>query len=373
MTKKRQWYSMRALTNAAGAAVAEIRIYDEIGFWGTTAQGFIAELEAVAAGATEIVVAVNSPGGDVFDAFAIYNALRRYAGKVTTRVDGVAASAASLVVMAGDQVVMPENAMMMIHNIWTVTAGTADELRTTADLMDKTRDGVVAAYRNKTSLEDQAIIDMLDAETWMTALEAQALGFADVIEQPVKFSASVRTAELVAKFKSTPTDLQASIDSAEVPDPTVGGDPPEPEPIDPPPPPPKDPVVLQEAPGVLAAHVFSACREAGLLSFAEGIVASTGLKDRATIDSAMVSAREISSLCAAAKLPELAAEFVATGLNTEQVRARLFDCVTNKSTTALNNRQPVVDLQQQASGPHRTSIYAARRTGAKQSTAPERS
>jgi len=129
----------------------------------------------------------------------------------------------------------------------------------------------------------------------------------------------------------------------------------------------------QEAPGVLAAHVFSACREAGLLNFAEGIVASTGLKDRATIDAAMVSAREISSLCAAAKLPELAAEFVATGLNTEQVRARLFDRVTNKSTTALNNRQPVVDLQQQASGPHRASIYAARRTGAKQSTAHERS
>jgi ATP-dependent protease ClpP protease subunit len=370
MTKKRQWYSMRALTNAAGAAVAEIRIYDEIGFWGTTAQGFIAELEAIAGGAAEIVVAVNSPGGDVFDAFAIYNALRRYAGKVTARVDGVAASAASLVVMAGDQIVMPENAMMMIHNMWTVTAGTADELRATADLMDKTRDGVVAAYRNKTGLDDQAIIDMLDAETWMTALEAQALGFADVIEQPVKFSASVRTAELVAKFKSTPTDLQASIDSAEVPDVPVINDPP-PEPKDPPPP--KDPVAQQEAPGLLAAHVFSACREAGLLSFAEGIVASTGLKDRATIDAAMVTAREISSVCAAAKLPDLAAEFVATGLSTEQVRARLFERVTNKSTTALNNRQPVVDLQQQASGPHRTSIYAARKLGAKPPTAAERS
>ncbi|MFP3615335.1 Clp protease ClpP, partial [Paraburkholderia sp. SIMBA_050] len=137
------------MTNAQGAAVAEIRIYDEIGFWGTDAKTFIAQLDAAAASATEVIVAVNSPGGDVFDAFAIYNALRRYAGKVTARVDGVAASAAGLVVMAGDQVVMPENAMLMIHNPWTIALGSAADLRSTADMMDKARDGILAAYRRK--------------------------------------------------------------------------------------------------------------------------------------------------------------------------------------------------------------------------------
>jgi ATP-dependent protease ClpP protease subunit len=314
-----------------------------------------------------VIVAVNSPGGDVFDAFAIYNALRRYAGRVTTRVDGVAASAASLIVMAGDQVVMPENAMMMIHNMWTVAIGTAEDLRATAESMDKARDGVVAAYRNKTGLEDQAIIDMLDAETWMTALEAQALGFADVIEQPVKLAASARTAEFIAKFKNTPSELQASIEAASAPDDSPPPSP-EPTPVDMPQ---VDPPVMEQ-PGALAAHVFSACREAGLTNFAESIVASTALRDRATIDAAISGAREISSLCAAAKLPELAAEFVAAGLGTEQVRARLFDRVTQQSNTRLNNRQPVVDLPPQASGPHRTSIYAARKAGAK-STSPERS
>ena len=122
--KNRKWWDIKATTNAQGAAVVELRIYDEIGFWGTTAKGFIDELEAAAAGAAEVVVAVNSPGGDVFDAFTIYNALRRYAGKVTAHVDGVAASAASLIVMAGDQVVMPENTMLMIHNPWTIALGT---------------------------------------------------------------------------------------------------------------------------------------------------------------------------------------------------------------------------------------------------------
>ncbi|MDR3386918.1 MAG: Clp protease ClpP, partial [Rudaea sp.] len=144
--KNRKWWDIRALTNAQGASVAEIRIYDEIGFWGTDAKTFISQFDEVAANADEIVVAINSPGGDVFDAFAIYNALRRYAGRVTTRVDGVAASAASLVTMAGDRVVMPENAMLMIHNPWTVAAGTSADLRATADSMDKARDGILAAY-----------------------------------------------------------------------------------------------------------------------------------------------------------------------------------------------------------------------------------
>ncbi|MFP3656077.1 head maturation protease, ClpP-related, partial [Burkholderia sp. SIMBA_052] len=99
---------------------------------------------------------------DVFDAFAIYNALRRYAGKVTARVDGVAASAAGLVVMAGDQVVMPENAMLMIHNPWTIALGSAADLRSTADMMDKARDGILAAYRRKSGQTDEELTAMMD-------------------------------------------------------------------------------------------------------------------------------------------------------------------------------------------------------------------
>ncbi|WP_035546372.1 head maturation protease, ClpP-related [Burkholderia sp. 9120] len=364
--KNRKWWDIRALTNAQGSSVAEIRIYDEIGFWGTDAKTFVARLDEVAAGADEVIVAINSPGGDVFDAFAIYNALRRYAGRVTTRVDGVAASAASLVAMAGDRVVMPENAMLMIHNPWTVAAGTSADLRATADSMDRARDGILAAYRNKSGKTDEELTAMLDAETWFTAAEAKEAGFADEIETPVKLSASVRAAGLLARFAAAPSSVQALVDAAV--DTTVGNpgsqvtppvDPVAEPPVDPAPPNPEPPVT--EDVGVLAAHVFSACRTAKLSACAESIVTLTGLKDRATIDAAVRNASEIAGLCMAAKLPELTAQFVGDGLNPDQVRARLFDRVT-QAQPRVNSRQPVTgDTVVATGGPKASSIYAARK------------
>ncbi|AXE92873.1 head maturation protease, ClpP-related [Paraburkholderia terricola] len=396
--KNRKWWDIRAMTNAQGAAIAEIRIYDEIGFWGTDAKTFIAQLDAAAASAMEVIVAVNSPGGDVFDAFAIYNALRRYAGKVTARVDGVAASAAGLVVMAGDQVVMPENAMLMIHNPWTIALGSAADLRSTADMMDKARDGILAAYRRKSGQTDGELTAMMDAETWLTALEAQSLGFCDVIEEPVRLAASTNAAGLLARFRNPPEPVQALVEaegdaptadpstadpstadpsSADPPanDPPVGdppaSTPPEPSPPDPAPP---EPVPAPEEAGVLAAHVFNACRAANLSMCAENIVTLTALKDRATIDAAVRNATDIAGLCLAAKLPELTAQFVGDGLNPDQVRARLFDRVTQSQPRVNNRQQPVPHAagrsvlgttQGAAPGPKASSIYAARRGVAK--------
>jgi len=378
--KNRKWWDIRAMTNAQGAAVAEIRIYDEIGFWGTDAKTFIAQLDAAAARATELIVAVNSPGGDVFDAFAIYNALRRYAGKVTARVDGVAASAAGLVVMAGDQVVMPENAMLMIHNPWTIALGSAADLRSTADMMDKARDGILAAYRRKSGQTDEELTAMMDAETWLTALEAQSLGFCDVIEEPVRLAASTNAAGLLARFRNPPEPVQALVEAegdappADPPahEPPVE-DPPAPESATTPTPPepaPPEPVTAQEEPGVLAAHVFNVCRAANLSMCAESIVTLTALKDRATIDAAIRNATDIAGLCLAAKLPELTAQFVGDGLNPDQVRARLFDRVTQSQPRVNNRQRPVPheagrSTQGATAGPKASSIYAARRGVAK--------
>lgn len=353
--KQRKWYDLKAARNAAGKTVAELRIYDDIGFWGTTAKAFVNELDAVAKDADEILVAVNSGGGDVFDGFAIYNALRRYSGKVTARVDGIAASAASLVVMAGDTIVMPENAMMMIHNAWTIAAGDAAQMRKTAELLDKTRDGIVAAYRNKCGLTDDEIVAMMDAETWMTASEAKDRGFADQIEAPVKLQASVRTGELLARFEHTPEALLKALEA-------------------PPPEPPKAaaPAALEAAPvattpppdpGALAQHAFAACRAAGLPQLAEAVVASSALASSEAIDAVVARAKDIAGLCTAAHLPELAAQFVADGLNAEQVRARLYDRVMASSTPGLSNRQPVAgqETPERKTGPHGPSIYSARR------------
>ncbi|MDR6445586.1 ATP-dependent protease ClpP protease subunit [Paraburkholderia terricola] len=382
--KNRKWWDIRAMTNAQGAAVAEIRIYDEIGFWGTDAKTFIAQLDAAAASATEVIVAVNSPGGDVFDAFAIYNALRRHAGKVTARVDGVAASAAGLVVMAGDQVVMPENAMLMIHNPWTIALGSAADLRSTADMMDKARDGILAAYRRKSGQTDGELTAMMDAETWLTALEAQSLGFCDVIEEPVRLAASTNAAGLLARFKNSPEPVQALVEAegdasssppADPPSNDPPGDPPAPIPPEPAPPaenPPAPasqdpgPVAVREEPGVLAAHVFNACRAANVSMCAESIVTLTALKDRATIDAAIRNATDIAGLCLAAKLPELTARFVGDGLNPDQVRARLFDRVTQSQPRVNNRQQPAPkDAGRSSTGPKASSIYAARQGVAK--------
>ncbi|CAM2154435.1 ATP-dependent Clp protease, protease subunit [Paraburkholderia tropica] len=379
--KKRNWYAISASQTDTGV-VAEVRIYDEIGFWGVTAKDFISQLDEAAASAAAVIVAVNSPGGDVFDAFAIYNALRRYAGKVTSRVDGVAASAASLVVMAGDTVIMPENAMLMIHNPWTIAGGTSDDLRNTADTMDKVRDGIVAAYANRSGQTPDDVQQMMNAETWLTAAEAKAIGFADEIEQPVRLTASISAGARLAGFRRMPTEFMDSIEEVETP---VVAPPEAAPPADPPPPaatpsasvssppaatpppvaPPASPAPVASATvdaSALAAHVFKACRDASVAHLAEPIIASCGLRDQASVDARIADAREIAGLCLAAKLPESAAEFVASGLNVEQARTRLFASVTAAGAAQISNTQrPKAESAATGAGLSATNIYASRR------------
>ncbi len=108
---------------------------------------------------------------------------------------------------------MPENAMMMIHNPWTIALGTAADLRSTAEMMDKARDGILSAYRRKSGQTDEQLTSMMDAETWLTALEAQALGFCDAIEEPVRLAASMNAASLLARFRNPPEPVKALVDA----------------------------------------------------------------------------------------------------------------------------------------------------------------
>ncbi|ODP33080.1 head maturation protease, ClpP-related [Pandoraea sp. ISTKB] len=351
--KNRKWWDIRASVNGQGASVVEIRIYDEIGFYGMDAQAFMSQLDAAAGSAAEIVVAINSLGGDVFDAFAIYNALRRYPEKVTTRIDGVAASAASLVVMAGHRVLMPENAMLMIHNPWTVAGGDADQLRAYADMLDKAGDGIMAAYRNKSGKTDDELLAMMKAETWFTASEAVEAGFADEIEAPVKISASANSARIIARLTNIPESVKALLngsgDSAAPPAPAPSSAAPQGDPV-------------AEEPTALLAHLYASCRTANLSNCAEGIALATGLKNRASIDAAVVAATEIAGVCLAAKKPELTAKFVSDGLSPTDVRARLYDQLVSGQPKLNNHASPPSDAPVvQARGPSATDIYAARR------------
>ena len=129
----------------------------------------------------DIAVWLNSPGGDVFAASQIYTMLREYPGKVTVKIDGIAASAASVIAMAGDEVVMSPVAMMMIHNPATVIIGEAAELQSAVKMLGEVKDSILNAYEERTKLPRGKLSAMMDAETWFSAQKAVELGFADKI------------------------------------------------------------------------------------------------------------------------------------------------------------------------------------------------
>lgn len=129
----------------------------------------------------DIVVWLNSPGGDVFAASQIYNMLKEYNGKVTVKIDGIAASAASVIAMAGEEILMSPVAMIMIHNPATVIFGEASDFQSGIDMLSEVKESIINAYEKKTALPRNKISKMMDAETWFSAQKAVELGFADKI------------------------------------------------------------------------------------------------------------------------------------------------------------------------------------------------
>ena len=185
---------------------AEIVIYDEIGAFGIPAKAFLDELKALGPVA-ELTVRINSPGGSVFDGVAIYNALKRHDAAITVWIDGIAASIASMIAMAGDEVVMPENAMLVLHDPSGLVMGTASDMRAMAEALDRMKAGMVAAYRDKSGRDDAEIEALMRAETWLSAQEAVALGLADRVEQPVRMAAHFD----LSRFRNTPPQLAALV------------------------------------------------------------------------------------------------------------------------------------------------------------------
>lgn len=164
---------------------ATINIYGEIGesFWGdsTSATSFARELSSLGE-VDELTVCINSPGGSVFDGLAIRSTLVNHPAKVSVRVEGWAASIASVIAMAGDEIEMALGSMMMIHNPLTFSVGESKDLRKMADVLDQVRDSLVDVYEERTGIDREEIIDMLDEETWMDAQTAVEKGFADRVE-----------------------------------------------------------------------------------------------------------------------------------------------------------------------------------------------
>jgi ATP-dependent Clp protease protease subunit len=173
----------------------ELLLYGDISdstWWGDeiTPKNFKEELDSLGDIKT-LNVYINSGGGDVFAGQAIYSMLKRHSATVNVYVDGLAASIASIIAMAGDSVKMPKNAMLMVHNPWSFGMGNANDFRKLADDLDKVRESMISVYEDKTGMEKESIVELLDAETWMTAEEALELGFADEVEEEKQLAASL--------------------------------------------------------------------------------------------------------------------------------------------------------------------------------------
>lgn len=200
---EQSWYSIQG----KGKGRAEILLYDEIGGWGVSARRFASDLKALG-NLDQIDLHIHSPGGDVFEGTAIYNLLKNHPAKVVVYIDGLAASMASVIAMAGDTVYMPENAMMMVHKPWGIQGGDADDMRRYAELLDKVESTLVMAYVSKTGKGEDEIQALLKDETWMTGREAVEAGFADQLTEPLAAAAQL-TSQRMQEFAHMPEALKA--------------------------------------------------------------------------------------------------------------------------------------------------------------------
>ncbi|WP_241951864.1 ClpP-like prohead protease/major capsid protein fusion protein [Pasteurella multocida] len=196
------WFSIKAGANNT----AEISIYDEIGGWGISAKAFAKQLKDLG-NIKKINLHIHSPGGSVFDGMAIFNLLNTHSAKKTVYIDGLAASMASVIAMVGDTVIMPENAMMMIHKPWGIQGGDAEDMRKYADLLDKIEETLISAYTKKTGKSEEELAEMLAEETWLNGKECVEHGFADQLVEPVKAMATLNSKRL-EEFSNMPKAVQ---------------------------------------------------------------------------------------------------------------------------------------------------------------------
>lgn len=182
-----RWADKPMAADAEGANT--ISIYDVIGEDWWTGGGFTAKRAAAALrsiGNADVVVNINSPGGDMFEGIAIYNLLRAHPAKVTVNIMGLAASAASIIAMAGDEVSMGLGSFMMIHNAWGVVIGNRHDMREAADLFDGFDAALVDIYEARVSIKRAEIERLMDAETFMGPTDAVKRGFADSVNEGLK-------------------------------------------------------------------------------------------------------------------------------------------------------------------------------------------
>lgn len=308
------WYRIRAARKTA-----ELLIYDQIGAWGISSKDLLAQLAAL--GDAALTVRINSPGGDVFDALAIYNALSRHPGKVTAQIDALCASAATCVALAADEVRMADNALFMIHEPWTVSTGNSAELLKQADVLNTTAEQLVGIYARKTGAGQAELRDWMRAETWYTADQALAAGFIDAIDEPLRLAALI-THPLTA-FKNPPLEPLPMTDE------NLAPDTPDAEPAVESPPAPLDPVIVSQ--------LCLSAKEPDLIPQ----LLKSGIQTEAGVQCAIRAAQTIREICAVAKTPQLSDGLIASGASPEQAKLVTWDALVARSeATPIDSAAP---------------------------------
>lgn len=215
----KQYFNIAKINDSVG----EIDIYGEIidESWRmsdteTSAPSFkdaLKELKDV----KQFTVNINSGGGDVFSGVAIHNMLKSHKAHVTVKIDGLAASIASVIAMAGDKVIMPSNAMLMIHNAWTFAVGNASDLRKQAEDLEKINSVVINSYLDKNpDIDEDKLRSLMDEETWLTAQEAKDFGLVDEIAEPNKAAANI-TKSQIERYDNVPSKFKNEDPTVETP------------------------------------------------------------------------------------------------------------------------------------------------------------
>jgi ATP-dependent Clp endopeptidase proteolytic subunit ClpP len=194
-TQPKSWFHVKAKAESA-----EVLIYDEIGGWGISAKDFIDSINPHKG--KPLTVRINSPGGSVLEGFAIYNYLKGF--NATVKIDGIAASMASVIAMAGKRIEMAENSFLMIHNPSGLVWGNAEEMRETAEVLDKLGSSIALAYQRRSGKGEDQVKAWMSDETWFSAREAKECGLCDDITEEIAISANLN----LSKFSKPPTALR---------------------------------------------------------------------------------------------------------------------------------------------------------------------
>lgn len=352
----REWFRMQVVDE--DPATVDVYILDYIGDWldqqisefwgvemGVTAKSFVEQLAGLSDSVRTIRVHINSPGGDVFAGLTIANALRDQrvtkGRTVETIVDGLAASIASVIFMAGAPARIADNGLLMLHNPWIVAIGNAQELAKAIESLGTVRDAIVASYRWHSELSAEEIGMLMDAETWLDAGEAVEKGFADEAVQGLRAAASIdprgaMKLRVPERFSDRVKALLRPEDAIKV------EAPPEPVVVPEVPVTPEVAAALVEpgrvepmAPAIAAAEVIRLCLAGGLDREFAGRLIEEGaqltadqVQARATAERGrreQASAREadIRALCSMSHLEELASDLVAGGMTVDQVRTHM--------------------------------------------------